>query len=278
VIPLQEITMSIIHRPGHSDADWLAKGPIGPYVDAFEQYLAKRRYAANTFAGYVVCITHFARWMRTKRLRLHRIDEVSVAECLDNHLPNCQCAAPVRHDRGEHSAALGHLLVVLRSQGAIPPVTLSATTVDEELRCYDEYMEHARGLAPRTRSMALRIIGRLLTSRFGSGAIDIAAIEPEQVRRFFAQEAVHYSKPASLASVVASLRGYFRYRTSLGDRVHGGLIGAITYPVGNCHRYPDRPPKKSSNWSGLWASLAARCDAPMPSCAAHSISDFAAVK
>ncbi|MDO8774182.1 MAG: site-specific integrase [Burkholderiaceae bacterium] len=223
--------MGIIQRLRHTDTDWLAKGPIGPYVDAFKQHLAERGYAARTFSSYVVCITHFARWARTKRLGLHRIDERSVAEFLDEHLPNCQCAAPVRHDRGDHSAALGHLLVVLRSLGAIAPATLSATVVDEELRCYDEYMDHARGLAPKTRSMALRIIGRLLTARFGSGAIDISAIKPEQVRRFFAQEAVRYSKPASLASVVASLRGYFRYHASLGDHVHGGLIGAITYPA-----------------------------------------------
>lgn len=223
--------MGIIQRPRHTDTDWLAKEPIGPYVDAFKQYLAERGYAAHTFASYVVGITHFARWARTKRLRLNRVDEASIAEFLDDHLPNCQCVAPVRHDRGDHSAALGHLLVVLRSLGAIPPAMLNATAVDEELRCYDEYMDHARGLAPKTRSMALRIIGRLLTARFGSGAIDIKAIKPEQVRRFFAQEAVRYSKPASLASVVASLRGYFRYHASFGDRVHGGLIGAIAYPA-----------------------------------------------
>lgn len=221
--------MGIVQRPHHTD--WLAKEPIGPYVDAFKQHLAERGYAARTFASYVIGITHFARWARTKRLRLNKVDEASIAEFLDNHLPNCQCAAPVRHDRGDHSAALGHLLVLLRSLGAIPPATLSATAVDEELRCYDEYMEHARGLAPKTRSVALRIVGRLLTSRFGSDAIDIAAIKPQQVRRFFAKEAVRYSKPASLASVVASLRGYFRYHVSLGDRVHGGLIGALSYPA-----------------------------------------------
>ena len=223
--------MGIIQRPRHTDTDWLAKGPIGPYVDAFKQHLTERGYAAHTFASYVVDITHFARWTRTKRLRLNTVDEACIAEFLDDHLPNCQCAAPVRHDRGDHRAALGHLLVVLRSLGAIPPATLSATAVDEELRCYDEYMEHACGLAPKTRSMALRIIGRLLTARFGSDAIDIAAIKPEQVRRFFAKEAVRYSKPASLACVVASLRRYFRYHVSLGDRVHGGLIGALSYPA-----------------------------------------------
>jgi site-specific recombinase XerD len=223
--------MCLTHHSNNTDIGWLAKVPIGPYIDAFKQYLTERRYASSTLAGYMVCITHFARWTRTKRLRLHRIDEVSVAEFLDDHLPKCQCAAPVRRDRGEHSAALGHLLVVLRSQGAISPMALSTTAVDEELRCYDEHMNHARGLAPKTRSTALRIVGRLLTSRFGSGAINIAAIKPEHVRSFFAQQSKLCSKPASLASVVASLRGYFRYCTSLGEPVHGGLIGAMTYPA-----------------------------------------------
>lgn len=111
--------MGIICHPNHTDVDWQAKVPIGPYIGAFNQYLTERRYASSTFAGYMVCITHFARRMRTKRLRLHRIDEVSVAQFLDDHLPKCQCSAPVRRDRGEHGAALGHLLVVLRSLGAI---------------------------------------------------------------------------------------------------------------------------------------------------------------
>ncbi len=60
--------MGIIQRSRRTDTDWLAKEPIGPYVDAFKQYLAERGYAAHTFASYVVGITHFARWARTKRL------------------------------------------------------------------------------------------------------------------------------------------------------------------------------------------------------------------
>ena len=222
--------MGTVHRSHRPDVDWLAAGPIGPYVDAFKQFLAERRYAATTSASYLAAITHFARWARSRRLRLHRIDEVSITEFLDDHLPGCYCAGPTRHDRGDHSAALGHLLVVLRAQGAIAPLTVSKVPVDAELLRYDEYMEHARGLAPKTRDMALRIVGRLLTARFGDGAIDIAAIKPEHVRRFFAQQAALYRKPASAGSVVASLRGYFRYRASLGDLVHG-LIGAVSYPA-----------------------------------------------
>ncbi len=222
--------MGIVHRSRRTDVDWLADGLIGPYVDAFKQHLIEGRYAANTFASYLGGIAHFARWARTRRLRLHRLDERLITEFLDDHLPNCECAGPTRHDRGDHSAALGHLLVVLRAQGAIAPPPVSATPVHEELRRYGEHMEHVRGLAPKTRDIALRIVGRLLTARFGNGAIDIDAIKPEHVRRFFAQQAKLYRKPASVGSVVASLRGYFRYRTSLGDLVHG-LIGAVSYPA-----------------------------------------------
>ena len=230
MVPLLETTMSIVQRFCSNGIDWLADGPIGPYVDAFKQHLTERRYAAHTLAGYLAGITHFARWARSRRLRLRRIDEGSITEFLDDHLPNCNCAGPTRHDRRDLSAALGHLLVVLRAQGAVAPPIAGTTAVEAELLRYDQYMEHARGLAPKTRDMALRIVGRLLAARFGDGAIDIPAIKPEHVRRFFAQQAELYSKPASAGSVVASLRGYFRYRASLGDLVHG-LVGAVSYPA-----------------------------------------------
>ena len=140
---------------------------------------------------------------------------------------------------------------MLRAQGAYRCADPAATTpVAEELRRYDEYMAHARGLATKTRSMALRIVGRLLLARFGDGVVDIAAIKPEHVRRFFAQQAELYSKPASAGSVVACLRGYFRYRASLGDLVHG-LIGAVSYPANwSLSSLPKTlTPKKSNSWS-----------------------------
>ena len=210
--------------------NWLAKGPLAPHVDAFKQYLTDRGYAATTFANCVGSIAHFVQWVHRRRLRVQRIDEAALAEFLDEHLPCCRCTGVVQRDRRTLSAALGHLLVVLRAQGVIAPLAVSTTLVDDELRHYDEHMDHVRGLAPKTRDMALRIARRLLTSRFGDRAIDIAAIKPEHVRRFFAQQAKLYSKPASAGTVVAALRGYFRYRASLGDVVHG-LIGAVSYPA-----------------------------------------------
>jgi len=210
--------------------DWLDKGPIAPHLDAFKQYLTDRGYAATTFAHCVRSFAHFAQWVSGRRLRVRHIDEAVVAEFLDEHLLRCHCTGSIQRDRGSLSAALGHLLVVLRSQGVVAPPMARTTPVDEALRRYDEYMDHVRGLASKTRSMALRIVGRLLSSRFGDNAISIAAIKPDHVRRFFAQQAKLYSKPANAGTVVAALRGYFRYRASLGDAVHG-LIGALSYPA-----------------------------------------------
>lgn len=214
----------------HASIDWLAKGPLAPHIDEFMLYLANRDYAANTFCNYLGVVSHFAQWMHCRRLRLQSIDEALVAKFIDQHLPRCHCSGPVQRDRRTLSAALGHLLAVLRAQGAIAPVMVRSKPVDEELRRYDAYMDHVRGLAPKTRETALRILGRLLTARFGDEAIDIAALEPDQVRDFFAQQAKLYSKPASAGTVIASLRGYFRYRVSLGDAVQG-LIGVLSYPA-----------------------------------------------
>ncbi|MEO6972831.1 MAG: hypothetical protein ABI135_05355 [Rhodoferax sp.] len=45
--------MSIAHCSRDNGIDWLADGPIGPYVDAFKQQPTKHRYAATTTHRYV---------------------------------------------------------------------------------------------------------------------------------------------------------------------------------------------------------------------------------
>lgn len=222
--------MATARSPQRAHINWLAEGLLASHVDAFKQYLIERGYAATARAHGVGSIAHFAQWAHESRLRVSRIDEAAVAEFLDRHLPGCRCTGPVLRDRRYLSAALGHLLVVLRDRGAIALPAVVTTPVDEELRRYDQHMDHARGLAPKSRRTALRIARRLLTSRFGNGVVDIGAIKPQHVRRFYAQQAKLYSKPATTGTVISALRGYFRYRATLGDAVHA-LIGAVSYPA-----------------------------------------------
>jgi integrase/recombinase XerC len=212
-------------------AYWLSEQPLAPYVDAFTRRLTERGYARHTIDGYLAGLAHFAQWMHRCRLRdVCQIDQPVVARFLDEHLPRCDCEKPVRSDRRDLRAALGHLLVVLRSIGVVAEPPARTTPVDEELRHFDEHMDRVRGLAAKTRSMALRIVRRLLVERFADRPIAISAIKPEHVRSFFARQRKLYRTPANAGTVIAALRGYFRYRTSCGDAVHG-LIGAVSYPA-----------------------------------------------
>ena len=193
-------------------------------------YLSERRYSPQTVDTYLGCIAHFAHWMSDHRLRVHRLDEGVVRRFLDEHLPSCDCPRPVRRTRNDLRAALGHLLVVLRLQAVVAEPTPVATPVDEDLRRFDDYMDHVRGLASSTRALYLRPVRRLLEERFGRRRVVFSAITPENVRRFVVNENERYSTPASFGSAVSALRGYFRFRIADGDPAHQ-LIGAVPYPA-----------------------------------------------
>jgi site-specific recombinase XerD len=158
------------------------------------------------------------------------VDEAVVTQFLVDHLPHCNCGWPTRGDRRDAHAALRHLIVVLRTLGVVAPRSVIATPVDEELRRFDEYMERVCGLAPKTRSAMLRIVRELLWLRFKERPVVFSALTLEYVRRCFARLTERCHAPVSMGAVVSALRGYFRFRASCGDAVHG-LIGVLSYPA-----------------------------------------------
>lgn len=200
------------------------------HADAFERYLIERGYARNTARSYLGHASHFLRWTQRSGLDLHRIDEAVIARFLDDHLPHCNCGWPTRGDPWAARAPLGHLLVVLRTLGVVAPRVVITTPIDDELLRFDEHMDRVRGLAPKTRSMMLRIVRELLWPRFKDRPVVFSTIQPEHVRRCFARLTERCRAPQSTGAVVSALRGYFRFRATCGDAVHG-LIGVLSYPA-----------------------------------------------
>lgn len=199
------------------------------HTQAYRHYLLDRGNAAGYVRGCEAAVVHLSLWMKQTGKRLTDFGEDLAAEFVEHHLPGCRCATSARHPTTVR-AALGHLLVVLRCANAIAPKPMDTTAVGQELRRYDQYMEQVRGLAPKTREGALRLVEALLRKHFSDDAIRFEVITPEHVRRFFAAQAKNYKTPSSLGVVVSSLRGYFRWRASLGDRTHA-LVGALAYPA-----------------------------------------------
>lgn len=209
--------------------DQLRTTALGPYAGIYEGYLSDRGYAPSTAGGYSRCLVHFGRWMSQCRLDAEDLDEDVVAQFLDEHLPRCRCPAPIVHTREDLRAALGHLLVVLRAHAVIPERMLETTPVDEELRRFDAHMDQVRGLAATTRRFQLRIVRYFLLQQFGDDRVDLAAVKPEAVRRFVADQSEHYSSPGGVAKLISALRGYFRFRTACGDQVQA-LVAVLTAP------------------------------------------------
>jgi site-specific recombinase XerD len=201
-----------------------------PHIGALKRFLTERGYASHTVYAYVDCVAHFSQWAERTDPDLAQIDETVIAQFLDEHLPHCKCGWPTRSTRRDASAALGHLLLVLRTLGITAAKAESITPVEEELRRFDEHMEHVRGLAPGTRRITLRIVRELLRGRFRDRPVVFSAITPEQVRSFFSRVSDRYRAPTSATALVAALRGYFRFRALAGDPVHA-LIGILSYPA-----------------------------------------------
>lgn len=179
------------------------------HLGALQRYLTERGHARGTLRGYLDCAAHFCYWAERSRLRLAQTDERLVERFCDVHLARCDCGWPTRSDQGDAGAALGHLLLVLRTLGLTAPSAAKATPVDEELLRFDAHMDRVRGLAPKTRQSMLRIVREFLWQRFHGRPMVIAAIRSEDVRRFFARVTERYHSPASSSAVVAALRGYF---------------------------------------------------------------------
>lgn len=217
-------------NPIYHSTTWLLESQLAAYVDAFTHHFTEGRYSSVTVEKYLGCLAHFAHWSTQSGIDIHGIDENVVQQFLDEHLPYCDCARPVHRVRGDLHAALIHLLVVLRANSVIAEPSIGMTPVDEELRHFDEHMNHVRGLAPRTRSQHLSVVGRLLFDQFADNLVVISAIKPDDVRKFVAKQSELCSIPLSITATISALRGYFRYRATKGDTVHH-LTGIMCHPA-----------------------------------------------
>ena len=222
--------MNSTRRFHRNSTNWLLDSQLAPYVDAFTHHLTEHRYATGTVDVYLSCVAHFAQWISQCRLDIHGIDEDMVQRFLTGHLPRCDCASPVRRTHHDLRAALGHLLAVLRANSVIAERLPGTSPVDEELRRFDEHMKNVRGLAAETRRRSLRIVRQLLLDQFGERPVVFPAIMPADVRRFVAACQERYRAPASSGALAAALSGYFRFRTTRGDQVHG-LMGVLSHPA-----------------------------------------------
>ena len=107
---------------------------------------------------------------------------------------------------------------------------ISSAPISAELQRYDAHLRDVHGLSPSTRRDSLRIAGRLLRQHFDGGHVDIATLQPSDIRQFLAQELSARHTPSHAHSVTCGLRRYLRYRRTQGDAVER-LTAVIASPA-----------------------------------------------
>ena len=209
-------------------AAWLRDSALAPFVPAYWHSLVKQHYAAKTARVYLCAVAHFARWMRRRRLAVCSLADDVVQRFLDEHLPCCTCPSPVQRRRPQVRAALRHLLALLDDADVLAK-RHAPNAVEDELRRFDEHMQHARGLAETTRVRHLQVLRSFLQQTCDANPHELIAPTSDELRRFIAQELLRLS-PGSAAVLSSALRGYLRFRAVCGDEV-GHLLPVITSPA-----------------------------------------------
>ena len=209
---------------------WLLDGPLSADLDAYLALLERGRYAQGSIDGNLRALAHFSHWMTRCGLAAEQLDEDFVEQFLDRHLPRCDCHPTALRTRGDLSAGLGHLLVVLRLQRVIAERPSPIGPVAEELCHYDAHMRNARGLAASTREGRLSIVGQLLLWKLSGRAFTVSELQAEDLRSFIAQELNRVNTVSHATALASALRAYFRYRSTCGDVVHA-VLGVIASPA-----------------------------------------------
>lgn len=202
---------------------WLKESVLSSHIGSYVRYLAEHGYSANTVGFYLHSVAHFSHWLAKYKIGLSRINETLVRRFLTVHLQHCDCEGRCQKQDETLSAALRHLLRVLRLEGCIPPGAGSnSRVVQEELDRFDSYLARVCGLASKTRLLRIHYLSKFLTSRFKHGFIDPAVLKPKDIERFVMRHAEGCTR-GSIQVICSCLRAYLRFLAFEGNRTEALL-------------------------------------------------------
>jgi integrase len=209
---------------------WLLEGPLSAQVPDYVERLRRGRYATQTSSRCLNGVAHFAHWMSMCQLPARMLDEGCIDQFLRNHLPRCDCLGGALRTPTELHAALMPVLEILRAQGVIARAPAPTGPISDELSRYEAHMSSARGLAAGTRRGRLRIVERLLVSKFAGRPVAVNSLLPEDVRQFIVDQLQALGTTSNAITIASALRAYLRYRATCGDAVQP-LLAVIASPA-----------------------------------------------
>lgn len=194
--------------------------PLASYIDGFASQLYGEGYRAVTIRTKCRIVADLSRWLTQRRIALAKIDEEQVRLF---HLVRRRRIGSRRSDPATTHQLLGYL----RDRGDIPRVPLQ---VDQSplgclTRDFDRFLSSERGLSRSTSINYLPIVRAFLTERFGSKALSLDDLCPQDVYRFIVRQGKRIGRSHARRAVTA-LRSFLRFLRQRGT-VTRDLAGAV---------------------------------------------------
>jgi site-specific recombinase XerD len=183
----------------------LFAGPLNDHIERFAELLFDQGYATQSAQVKIRLVADLSRWLEIKQLKVNDLDEQRVNEYLKFRSTHY---APNRHEQSTFRA----LLKQLRHNGFIR-IFAPAVNNSELDRCtknFRRYLAQERGLTQITVDTYLPIVRRFLTVCFGSNAILLEKLVPENITRFILRNA-QTGSPCRAQLMVAALRSFLRF-------------------------------------------------------------------
>jgi integrase/recombinase XerD len=182
-------------------------GPLGPQIQELAEELTQDGYTRCSVRIKIRTADHFSRWLKRRRTPLGEITPKHARLYTDRH--GCK--------RSGDPETLGRLLRILATRGLIagPEPKPAKTPSESAVDTYAEYLRQEHGLAASTIVYHRRFIARFLASRFGSGRLELSALQASDVITFVQQEAARVAS-VSAKQLTTALRSFLAYARFCG--------------------------------------------------------------
>lgn len=203
------------------------EGSLAPYLEPYAEYLADRGYSQISYWKKTFLISEFSRWLGERRISAGEITAEHEAAFLRDR-------AQHRILKGGDTASLDGMTAWLEEQGIIEhkqAATAGSTGTEAIVQEYANWLQDQRGLAPPTIGNYAGYAGRFLTSIYGTGEPELAAITASQIIDHIRRNAPRNRTFAHAKNMVTSLRSFFRF-ARYRDYIQADLAAVIPSVAG----------------------------------------------
>ncbi len=204
----------------------LCEGPLGPFLYAYADQLAKQGYARDSARCMFGVLGDFSRWFAQCGTAVGEIDEETLARYLRYRHSRRR---PTHNDSGY----LAGFLRFLVSEGAVAKRVPAVTPVRRLKEEFRRYLHDERGLAQATIRGYVDTAEHFLAGVYGDGELELRRLQAADVIAFVQREAkrVRAGRARVVTNALRALLQYLRHRGLIAADLRGSVPAVANWSM-----------------------------------------------